>query len=89
MKTWETEDQLDRDERFVSARQNANARQIGGTHYVDMAVQPWEVMEAVLVGRSLSATCEAASLSTACAKERKKAQTMQASLSTTSRSTKK
>ena len=48
MKTWETEDQLDRDERFVSARQNANARQVGGTHYVDMAVQPWEVMEAVL-----------------------------------------
>ena len=27
---------------------SANDKQVGGTHYKDMAVQPWEVMEAVL-----------------------------------------
>lgn len=27
---------------------SANKYQIGGSHYVDMAVQPWDVMEAVL-----------------------------------------
>jgi len=27
---------------------SANDIQIGGTHYKDMPVQPWEVMEAVL-----------------------------------------
>jgi len=26
----------------------ANETQVGGTHYKDMGVQPWEVMEAVL-----------------------------------------
>ena len=25
-----------------------NVMQVGGTHYVSMAVQPWEVMEAVM-----------------------------------------
>lgn len=27
---------------------SANATQVGGTHYKDMPIQPWEVMEAVL-----------------------------------------
>ena len=27
---------------------NADEQQVGGTHYKDMSVQPWEVMEAVL-----------------------------------------
>lgn len=27
---------------------NANEVQVGGSHYKDMPVQPWEVMEAVL-----------------------------------------
>lgn len=27
---------------------SANKYQVGGSHYVDMAVQPWDVMEAVL-----------------------------------------
>ena len=27
---------------------SANDKQVGGTHYVDMAVQPWTVMEVVL-----------------------------------------
>lgn len=27
---------------------NADARQVGGTHYKDMEIQPWTVMEAVL-----------------------------------------
>lgn len=27
---------------------NANDIQVGGNHYKDMAVQPWELMEAVL-----------------------------------------
>jgi hypothetical protein len=27
---------------------SANEKQIGGTHYKDMAVEPWVVMEAVL-----------------------------------------
>jgi hypothetical protein len=26
----------------------ANERQVGGSHYTDMTVQPWEVMEVVL-----------------------------------------
>ena len=26
----------------------ANDHQVGGTHYKDMKIQPWEVMEAVL-----------------------------------------
>jgi hypothetical protein len=26
----------------------ANARQVGGTHYKDMAIEPWDVMQAVL-----------------------------------------
>ena len=27
---------------------NADERQVGGTHYKDMGIQPWEVMQAVL-----------------------------------------
>jgi hypothetical protein len=27
---------------------NADAKQIGGTHYKDMAMQPWDVMQSVL-----------------------------------------
>lgn len=27
---------------------NADARQVGGTHYKDMPIQPWAVMEAVM-----------------------------------------
>lgn len=27
---------------------SADARQVGGTHYKDMAIQPWTLMEAVL-----------------------------------------
>lgn len=27
---------------------SADERQVGGTHYKDMAVQPWEVLEVVL-----------------------------------------
>ena len=27
---------------------SANDKQVGGTHYVDMVVQPWTVMEVVL-----------------------------------------
>lgn len=27
---------------------NANSRQVGGNHYKTMAVQPWDLMEAVL-----------------------------------------
>jgi len=27
---------------------NANEYQIGGSHYKDMAVQPWEVMQSVM-----------------------------------------
>lgn len=27
---------------------SANEEQVGGTHYKDMPIQPWEVMEAVL-----------------------------------------
>lgn len=30
------------------AKQLANARQVGGTHYKDMAIEPWAVMQAVL-----------------------------------------
>ena len=29
-------------------KMKANEMQVGGTHYKDMGVQPWEVMEAVL-----------------------------------------
>ena len=29
-------------------RMKADAVQVGGTHYKDMAVQPWEIMESVL-----------------------------------------
>ena len=28
--------------------EDPNIMQVGGTHYVSMAVQPWEVMEAVM-----------------------------------------
>lgn len=28
--------------------QTANARQVGGSHYRDMQMQPWDVMQAVL-----------------------------------------
>ena len=28
--------------------EDPNVMQVGGTHYVSMAVQPWEVMEAVM-----------------------------------------
>lgn len=31
-----------------AARDRADAIQIGGTHYKDMAMQPWDVMQAVL-----------------------------------------
>ena len=40
MKTWDPEFQHD--------TLNVNARQVGGTHYTDMPVQPWAVMEAVM-----------------------------------------
>lgn len=33
---------------IMEADQKADDRQVGGTHYKDMAVQPWEVMEALL-----------------------------------------
>lgn len=29
-------------------RRRADEEQVGGTHYKDMAIQPWEIMEAVL-----------------------------------------
>jgi hypothetical protein len=29
-------------------KMKANEMQVGGTHYKDMGVQPWEVMEAIL-----------------------------------------
>jgi hypothetical protein len=32
----------------MEADQKADDRQVGGTHYKDMAVQPWTVMEALL-----------------------------------------
>ena len=28
--------------------ENADRRQIGGTHYKDMPIQPWDVMQSVL-----------------------------------------
>lgn len=33
---------------MVDNRANANDLQIGGQHYKDMGIQPWDVMEAVL-----------------------------------------
>ena len=33
---------------IMESDQKADDRQVGGTHYKDMAVQPWEVMEALL-----------------------------------------
>ena len=33
---------------IMEADQKADDRQVGGTHYKDMAVQPWTVMEALL-----------------------------------------
>jgi hypothetical protein len=33
---------------IMEADQKADDRQVGGTHYKDMPVQPWEVMEALL-----------------------------------------
>lgn len=60
----EAAEELGVDERFVQnllnrvgtprevfereAAMSANERQVGGQHYKDMGVQPWEVMEAVL-----------------------------------------
>lgn len=32
----------------VHGQDNADAKQVGGTHYKGMAMQPWQVMEAVL-----------------------------------------
>ena len=34
--------------RTANAKLAANDKQVGGTHYKDMGIQPWEVMEAVL-----------------------------------------
>lgn len=36
------------DEEEEAWKMKANEMQVGGTHYKDMGVQPWEVMEAVL-----------------------------------------
>jgi len=38
----------DTDERHKMTEAKANDLQIGGTHYKDMGVQPWDVMEATL-----------------------------------------
>ncbi len=35
-------------QQFPEITVTANDRQVGGSHYKDMPMQPWEVMEAVL-----------------------------------------